>query len=85
VTGRHAHPDDYCPRCGSELVVDYQAQLGCGHCGATWQADASLTERPYQPANGQAADEADQRERYWARRRLDEQASDTRGVSMGSR
>jgi hypothetical protein len=31
-----------CPRCGSDRAVDYGAQVGCGRCGACWQADANL-------------------------------------------
>jgi hypothetical protein len=31
-----------CPRCGADRAVDYGAQVGCGRCGACWQADAHL-------------------------------------------
>ena len=35
----------FCPRCGEDnRVVDFGAQLLCGHCGRTWQADADILE-----------------------------------------
>lgn len=37
-----------CPRCGSELAGSFGAQVGCGHCGGNWQADA-LTAEPRRP------------------------------------
>lgn len=36
----------FCPRCGSERIADYGAQVGCGRCGATWQAEAPVAESP---------------------------------------
>jgi uncharacterized low-complexity protein len=69
----------WCPRCGSEQSVDYGAQVGCGHCGATWQADALLAEprRPTGPHLGPG-------QRYAARRRLDEAAGAVSRTSVGS-
>jgi ribosomal protein S27AE len=40
MTGLPA-PRTLCPRCGSEQIVNYGAQIGCGHCGRTWQADTT--------------------------------------------
>jgi ribosomal protein S27AE len=59
----------WCPRCGSKRIADYGAQVICGHCGATWQADALLVEpgRPTEPP-------PDPGRRSAARRRLDEAA-----------
>lgn len=34
----------FCPRCGSQQVADYGTQVGCGPCGATWQAEAPVAE-----------------------------------------
>lgn len=31
-----------CPRCGCGEPVDLGAELACGHCGATWQADVAM-------------------------------------------
>lgn len=74
MTGRHARADDYCPRCGSELVIPYGAQLGCGHCGATWQADVIQPERIDQPSRIDTLRHLplNPRERFQARRSLDE-------------
>jgi len=59
----------WCPRCGSEQVADYGSQVGCGHCGATWQADAVAagTHQPSEPP-------LDPQRRSAARRRLDDAA-----------
>ena len=45
-----------CPRCGSDRAVDYGAQVGCGRCGACWQADANLVVElpPSRPARAVA-------------------------------
>jgi ribosomal protein S27AE len=58
-----------CPRCGSERIAGYGSQAGCGHCGATWQADALLVEprRPPEPP-------PDPGRRAAARQRVDEAA-----------
>jgi hypothetical protein len=75
VTGRHAHPDDYCPYCGSDQVGSYRALLGCGNCGSTWRTETKPVEPPSHhvariPAPRDAV--ADSDDRYRARRHLDE-------------
>jgi hypothetical protein len=59
MPARHAVPS--CPRCGAARPIDYGSRIGCGECGHLWQAGAD--EPPLSP-----------RERYDARRRLDERA-----------
>lgn len=73
MNGRHAPADDYCLRCGSDTVIDYGAHLGCGHCGANWQTDWTLTERPRnaQVAQADAEPRSGPRGRYRSLRRLD--------------
>ncbi|HVQ90138.1 MAG TPA: hypothetical protein VMU51_03790 [Mycobacteriales bacterium] len=60
----------WCPRCGSERIADYGSQVGCGHCGATWQAEALVAE-PRRPPEAPL----DPGRRYAARRRLDDEAA----------
>jgi hypothetical protein len=48
-----------CPRCHAQRPIDYGAKIGCGECGYLWRA--AVAEPPLSP-----------RERYQARRRLDE-------------
>jgi hypothetical protein len=40
-----------CPRCGAVDPVDFEAQLVCRHCGATWQADI-IAPRQHPPYGG---------------------------------
>jgi ribosomal protein S27AE len=49
-----SRPTAACWRCGSSLLAGYGAQVGCGHCGATWQADVAppTPARPQQPGTG---------------------------------
>jgi ribosomal protein S27AE len=50
----------FCPRCGSDRIADYGAQVGCGHCGATWQAEAPVAElSPHSVRHGAAAAQRD--------------------------
>jgi hypothetical protein len=55
-------PAALCPRCGTDQSSSYGAQRSCGRCGTVWQDD--VPEAPMIP-----------RERYQARRRLDEAQS----------
>ncbi len=59
--GRHQHDPavPHCPRCGAQRPIDYGSRVGCGSCGALWQAGQD--EPPLGP-----------KERAEARRRLDE-------------